>query len=560
MTKTFDFKLEKFKFDSQNLELVDSNIFAKEQYPVVYFIFDEQKRIAYVGESTTVKSRLKSHLKNKDKKKLKYFYLISSEFFNKSAALDIESLLIQYIPPAMNFKLLNGNVGVVNHSYYQQPSYKKLFSRIWEVFKLENITTKSLLEVENTDLFKYSPYKSLTLDQFESIKLVIKALLGKEESIFIKGVAGTGKTIVGITLVKLLSCYHIYEEDEFNWEDSEFNELLLSLRQKFPKGLNVGFVVPMSSLRKTLSNVFGEIYGLRKNMVIGPSDVDKKDYDILIVDEAHRLQRRVAIPNYGTYDQVNKRLGFDKDKDQLDWILKCSKKRVLFYDSEQSIKPADVRLKKFKDLIHSSKTKEIQLQSQMRCVGGNGLINFVENLLSCNISHPYTSSKYELVLYEDMNEMVRDLREKEKEHKLCRMMSGYSWNWVSRHDDKPNYDVVIDGVELVWNRESKDWINSTTDVTEMGCIHTVQGYDLNFAGVIFGEEIDYCNKTKSIIINKENYFDTNGKSSVKSEEELKDYIIKIYKTLMFRGIKGTYVYVCNDNLRLYLKKFIPLNM
>jgi DUF2075 family protein len=93
------------------------------------------------------------------------------------------------------------------------------------------------------------------------------------------------------------------------------------------------------------------------------------------------------------------------------------------------------------------------------------------------------------------------------------MMSGYSWKWVSRNE-KNTPGAVIDDVSLTWNRVSSDWINSTTDATEMGCIHTVQGYDLNFAGVIFGEEIGFDKKTNLIVMRKENYHDAKGKATV----------------------------------------------
>lgn len=551
----FLFDLDKFSFNSQNIELLDSNHYASELFPVLYIIFDEKKKIAYVGESTNIKNRLKNHLKHDEKKKLTHFYLISSGYLNKSATLDLESLFIQYIPPAFNYKLLNGNLGVMNHNYYQKDDYKRMFSKIWEIFRLEGEVTKSLLDIENTDLFKYSPYKSLTLSQYEAIKDVIRTLLGKNNTVFIKGVAGTGKTIVGITLMKLLSAYHLYEVEDIIKDDEEFSSLLIELKSKFPEGLTIAMVVPMTSLRSTLKDVFSKITGLKKNMIIGPSEVRKKDYDLLIVDESHRLQRRVSITNYKSHDDMNKRLGLSKEGTHLDWIMKCSRKRVFFYDSEQSIKPADVRSKDFQKVKDKKDTIEIELESQMRCVGGNGFIQFVDHLLNCNNPFPYISEQYDLKLFDNMKDLIDSLAEKEKKHQLCRLMSGYSWEWQTKDPSNAKYDIEIDGVKLTWNRKSEAWINSTTDMTEMGCIHTVQGYDLNYAGIIFGEEIDYDPSTNSIVIDKNKYFDAKGKSALKSDEELKEYIIKIYKTMMYRGIKGAYIYVCNKNLRNYFGKY-----
>lgn len=89
-----------------------------------------------------------------------------------------------------------------------------------------------------------------------------------------------------------------------------------------------------------------------------------------------------------------------------------------------------------------------------------------------------------------------------------------------------------------------------------GCIHTVQGYDLNYCGVIIGKDIDYDKEKNQIVILKENYMDANGKNGT-TPEELKEYIIHIYTTLLNRGIKGTFIYACNKNLQEYLNQFIP---
>ena len=92
----------------------------------------------------------------------------------------------------------------------------------------------------------------------------------------------------------------------------------------------------------------------------------------------------------------------------------------------------------------------------------------------------------------------------------------------------------------------------------MGCIHTVQGYDLNYSGVIFGKEITYDKNSKKIKVIKNNYHDIKVKQALENEDELLKYIVKIYKTMMYRGIKGTYIYVCDKDLREYFEKHIML--
>ena len=137
---------------------------------------------------------------------------------------------------------------------------------------------------------------------------------------------------------------------------------------------------------------------------------------------------------------------------------------------------------------------------------------------------------------------------------MCRLLSGYSWEWLSQKSDEP--DIKIESLNLKWNSTNEDWINSENAFNEVGCIHTTQGYDLNYTGIIFGKEITYDTETKTIKIIAENYFDKKGKNGIKDPALLKEYILNIYKTMMLRGIKGTYLYVCDDALRNYFKSVL----
>ena len=160
--------------------------------------------------------------------------------------------------------------------------------------------------------------------------------------------------------------------------------------------------------------------------------------------------------------------------------------------------------------------------------------------------------------------MFNELSKKEEDHHLCRLVSGYSWVWQSdpkKKNPTPDaIDIEIEGLQFQWNQTDKDWINNPKDINnplqEIGCIHTVQGYDLNYAGIIFGKEISYDKELNKIIINENNYYDSAGRQGIKDPEELANFIKNIYETIMLRGIKGTYIYACDENLREYFKKHI----
>jgi len=557
----FDYQGTWFLFNNTDIHSIEQDRYVLNQFPIVYIICDEDKSIAYVGETTNATIRMGAHLKHPDKSKLKKVYIISSEYFNKSAALDIESSLIQHMP-SIGFKLLNGNGGLTDYNYYQKDHYQRLFENIWDNISFEKIQARSLLDIQNDDIFKYSPYKALTQDQYSSALEVLNTLSTEDShSIFVDGSAGTGKTILAIYLMKLLSNFNRYDEDEIDYEDESLLITLKNLKDRYPDGLKIGLVVPMTSLRSTLKKVFSKIHGLSGRMILGPNDVTKEQYDLLIVDEAHRLARRKGITNYKSFDDTNKKLGLynaNNHGTQLDWVMRSSQHQVVFYDSEQSIRPADVRPKDFERYKIGNNTKCVQLVSQLRAKGGKDYIEFVDRLLRCNLTNddkPFESSNYDLKLFDNMNDMIQALQYREEEVGLSRLMSGYSWKWESREDDSMP-DAVIDGVELTWNRETSDWINSTTDVREMGCIHTVQGYDLNYGAVIFGDEVSYDEESNGIVIIEGNYYDKKGKVAISDEQELYNYIIKIYKTMLYRGIQGTYIYVCDAKLKSYISQFV----
>jgi DUF2075 family protein/predicted GIY-YIG superfamily endonuclease len=556
------FEIRRYDFNSNLLDDFQNIHFAKDLWPIVYILSDGNIKEAYVGETTNTYARLSNHLKNNVKNKLSSVHLITSEKFNKSATLDIESNLIKYISSDGQYKLINGNIGLANHNYYQKKEvYWDIFKSIWNKLRTEGITKHSIDYIDNSDLFKYSPYKSLTNEQRNGLLMILKGLLNKDfKNIVIEGGAGTGKTILAVFLFKLLNS----KNEDFNFKDfgddeTEFIETIIKVKKLYPNPKMV-LVVPMSSFRNTLKKVFKNIKDLNANMVIGPAELVANRFDIVLVDESHRLRRRVNLGSYfHAFDVVCEKLNLNKNNcSELDWVLKQSENAILFYDENQSIKPSDVKKEDFEKLKSSGLTKIEYLISQFRVKGGNGYVNYIGNLLNCKLNSSeksFKSKDYEFLLFDLIDDMINEIKLRNSENGLSRLIAGYSWPWISKND-KSVYDIRIEDSSLQWNSVSDDFINSTNAINEVGCIHTTQGYDLNYAGVIFGNEITYDKIKNEIVILKENYFDRNGKQSISNPSVLKDFIINIYKTIMLRGIKGTYVYVCDKNLREYFANHI----
>ena len=562
MNSDSGFEIKMYEFNSNLLPNFHDNSFAKNLWPVVYILSDDSTNEAYVGETTDTIARMTSHLASNKKNKLTAVHIIASHIFHKSATLDIESNLIKYISGDGKYKLLNGNVGLANHNYYQKVEvYWGVFQSIWNKLRSDGISEHSIEFIDNSDLFKYSPYKTLSTDQKQGLLVILKALLnGTVKNIIVEGGAGTGKTVLAIFIFKLLSSsIEDFNFKDFGDDEDEFIRTVNELKEKYPNP-KMALVVPMSSFRNTLAQVFKNVKGLKASMVIGPAALVKEDYDIVFVDESHRLRRRKNLGTYfGAFDKVCSKLGLHPDtSSELDWVLLKSKAAVLFYDENQSIKPSDVLSSEFDKLKSAPNTKLEALKSQFRVRGGADYVKYIDDLLRVKLRANQTvfiSSAYEFLLFDSIEEMVSEIKLKESQHGLSRLIAGFSWPWISK-TDKSVYDIEIQDLKLQWNSVADDFINSKNAVNEVGCIHTTQGYDLNYSGIIFGNEISYDKAKDEIVILKDNYFDRNGKQSVESDEVLKAFILNIYKTIMLRGIRGTYVYVCDKGLRDYFARYI----
>jgi DUF2075 family protein/DNA replication protein DnaC len=516
---TFPFLKEKFDYLKKYHYGLD--------WPVVY-ILQGQSEI-YIGETTNLYSRSKQHSENEDRLRLGSLHVLTDEQFNRSAANHIESLLIQYVAADNRYKLQNRNGGHIYHNYYQRELYKAKLEIIWPELQSLKIIEQEQDALTNSDFFKYSPYKALTEEQSAVAMKLLRNISAAKGIHIVNGGPGTGKSIVALNLLKRL------REDEKTAH------------------LKVALVVPMEGLRRTYQKVVKRIPNLGPQSVIGPNEAAKQHYDILIVDEAHRLRRRINLGlAFGAYDKTTSALGLPKEATQLDWILASSTQQVFFYDKRQSVGPGDIRPEE----IDKLRAKHYELVSQMRVEGGEDYLKYVDDLLALRPVGEWSVPNYEFKFFGHVGKMVDEIKKKNTEHSLARMVAGYAWPWSTKKGraNRADHDMEIDGVKLTWNSTNIDWIYSPNSINEVGCIHTVQGYDLNYAGIIIGPELSYDIENNSLIVNVDRYEDANGKRSISHPDELKNYVINIYKTLLTRGIKGTYVYVVDEKLRNKLQE------
>lgn len=573
-------EIKSYEFSREGRELVLNDPLGKD-WPVVYLI--ENAKELYVGETSSFYTRFGQHLDSASKRGLKNIHVIYDEEFNKSAALDIEQYLIRLCGADGKYGMLNGNSGQSSsHNYYQREKYvNKLEGNgeedgIWRKLQEKGLVRKDYKTVINSNLFSYSPYTSLTNEQEEVCYNVVNDLLSalespkrKSLSCIVEGSAGTGKTILAIYLTSLLAnvnnrlidVFH----DEKNVADPSLKSKVLHRLTKYVQkhgSLKIAYVLPMSSVRKTVKTVFSKAKnGLRANMAVGPAEVVDDIYDVLIVDESHRLAARRNMGWMGRFDNVCRKLGLEPSTaNALDWIVRSSKHRVLFYDKEQSVKRSDITPAEFDASLKGTKRKKYGLSTQMRCKGGKKYIDYLREIFDGSAARKEAFDTYDVKLFDSATDMIDSIKRLNGEHGLCRNVAGYAWEWISKGrsaeeiENADLYDITLEGKKYVWNMKNSEWILRRGSVNEIGCIHTTQGYDLNYVGVIFGEEIDYDPTTGSIEIYPERFFDKNVKKG-SSADELKRYIVNAYKVMLTRGIRGCYIYACNEGLRGYLSQF-----
>lgn len=447
MSAVTSYCINNYSFDASVIDSIRSahHYLENSLWPLVYILRDERMKQAYVGETTDALERMKAHLKNEDRQRLTEAFLISSDRFNKSATLDIESSLIRYMSADGKYRLLNGNVGIANHHYFQQKElYETIFEEVWEELLKKKVVSKTLREIDNSDLFKYSPYKALSPDQIFSVKEILAALADPaKKHIMVSGGAGTGKSVLAIFLFKLLKTdLDTFRFTELGAEEKEILDLVNKVKERFVN-LKMGLVVPMASFRKTVSKIFTQVKGLDKSMVLGPSDVAKQPYDILLVDESHRLRRRVNLGTlFKNFDDNSKLLGLDPSKaSELQWVSRQATKAILFYDADQSIKPSDVQKQEFDQILRVDATVKLRLRTQLRSKGGIELVALVRKLLQLDRSttekpRPIEVSGYEFLLFDQLKDLIRELELREKVDGLSRLVAGYAWPWLNKRNRK----------------------------------------------------------------------------------------------------------------------------
>ena len=394
-------------------------------------------------------------------------------------------------------------------------------------------------------LFNGNKYFTLLDEQKVLFEIVLHAgLKEKKQVIIIKGGPGTGKSVLSFNLL-----YGFLKKNRnavLSAPNAAFREVMKKKLQD--SGLKKKSKDEQFALDAIITGSSG-FYGLNED-----------SYEVIIVDEAHRLKNNTAYQYQG--------------ESQVKDVINSGKTTIFFVDDNQVIRPEDIgSVKNIKDAAKTfnADIMEYELDIQFRCSGLNGYINWLDHTFQIKETANFDSwdaDTYSFILCKTPNEVYERVKEKQNQKESARILAGYAWNWTSEKNGNPNgqiADVVIEEHQFAmpWNsrRSRSTWAIDSTGINQIGCIHTSQGLEFDYVGIIIGSDLKYDPETMKLYTSWSDYKDSAGKKGLKkNHEKLTSLVKNIYKTLLTRSIKGCFVYCCDKELNKYLKACLPRNI
>lgn len=287
-------------------------------------------------------------------------------------------------------------------------------------------------------------------------------------------------------------------------------------------------------------------------------DIPSNQFDMLIVDEAHRLNAKSG--------------RFSKGENQVKEIINAAKVSVFFIDEAQRVDIKDIgsraEIKKWAEFYNCSIDESVTLTSQFRCGGSDEYLLWVDNLLGIRDTRQniLSASNYMIKICDTPNEMLKEIKQKNRTNNKSRCVAGFCWDWTSK-EDTSKMDIIIPEhkFKAQWNLDKDNtWSISEGSVSQIGCIHTCQGLEFDYVGVIIGEDMVYRDGEVKVDPSKRSNddFTIRGyKAMMKENPEgtkklIREMIKNTYRTLMTRGMKGCYLYIMDEPLKEYIKSKI----
>lgn len=354
----------------------------------------------------------------------------------------------------------------------------------------------------------------------------------KKRVLIARGGPGTGKTVIAINLLARLT-----QEGVFAQYCSKNSAPRLVYAKKL-KG------------HRTKSSIDNMFKGSGSYV-----DAPKDAVGAILADEAHRLNEKSGL--YG-----------NQGVNQIHEIIRAARLSVFFIDESQRVTVKDIgsvdEIKRWAT-FNNAEVFEDELSSQFRCNGSDGYLAWLDDVLEIRETANYNleAPNYEFMVFDSPEEMRNRVVERNQSSNKARILAGYCWNWPKAgRSDTNTHEIKIGDFEISWNLDGgESFAISPTSINEAGCIHTTQGLEFEYVGVIIGDDLRYEDGALVTDFKKRAKTDQSIKGLKKMEGDdperahrLADQIIKnTYRTLMTRGMKGCYVYATDKGLRDYLK-------
>ncbi len=401
--------------------------------------------------------------------------------------------------------------------------------------------SKKLLEsasriVENPTEF------SLLNDQIVAKNVILDKIKKAQKSneknvVIVKGGPGTGKTVIALHILAELAGKKIPV-----FFASKSKPLIEALKHK------VG--------RKDAKLLFSSL-----NKFI-PSRSSENDYDVIIVDEAHRIGR-------SSNHQFTRRAD-RTDMPQVEQLVRCAKTSVFFIDDKQVIRYLEVGNT---DLIKEAAEKfncvlkETELVSQFRCSGSDNYLDWLESVLGHSSSlKTFNTFKdnFDFRIIDSPEELYRLIQAKNNEVDItARLTAGFCWSWSKSLDQDGNFvkDVCIGNFAMPWETHDRikppkgyvrwyEWAYKPEGIKQVGCIYTAQGFEFDYIGVIVGPDLIYDEDSGRLIGNIDA---TKDPVLRRKKDKFNEYVKNIYRVLLSRGMKGCYVYFCDEGTEEFFR-------
>jgi hypothetical protein len=451
---------------------------------------------------------------------------------------------------------------VVGNSRYENELRKAPVFLHGEIDELRNLITGNIAIGSGTSLLEridsaaVRPSKQLAdavgamlvgseefvlLDEQKTVleKIVLatrKSFGGQKQVLIVVGGPGTGKSVISINALARLT----------------------------GEQMNARYVTPNAAPRAVIqsklknlmpNNVIDELFSGSGSYVASKEN----EFDLLLVDEAHRLKLRTQYAKGGS--------------NQIREVMKSSKTTVFFIDEAQKVTWRDIgEISAIEEIASemNAHVERLELTSQFRCAGSDDYMAWLDDTLGVRVDeeHYFSLEKFDFRILDTPNELHALIKEKNRENNKSRLVAGYCWEWISDRQPKA-FDISMPefGFKARWNLKTHGsaWIINPKSVEEIGCIHTCQGLEVDYIGVIVGPDLKV----------REDRLETNPIARAKSDrslfgfkKELKndpvganikadELIRNTYRTLMSRGMRGCYVYFTDPETAQYFRDRLP---